>query len=121
MPDNDASRKKFRREELFYWCRIWSQNDARHSGGGSDKGSEVAAHDGWQRQGSSTDMNEHETRSAAGKPRRDDPLGANSEIGRKLREYYDGLVTPDVPDRFTDLLSQLETAESQRKKAGDAE
>lgn len=66
-------------------------------------------------------MNEHEPRSATGKPRRDDPLGTNSEIGRKLREYYDGLMSPEVPDRFTDLLSQLETAESQRKKAGDAE
>ena len=66
-------------------------------------------------------MNGQETRSAAPKPRRDDPLGANSEIGRKLREYYDGLMTPEVPDRFMDLLSQLETAESQRKKAGEAE
>lgn len=66
-------------------------------------------------------MNEEKTRSVGGKPRNDDPLGANSEIGRKLREYYDGLMTPDVPDRFTELLSKLETAESQRKKAGDAE
>ncbi|RST85090.1 hypothetical protein EJC49_17600 [Aquibium carbonis] len=66
-------------------------------------------------------MSEYETRSASGKPRRDDPLGANSEIGKKLREYYDGLMSPDVPDRFTDLLSQLETAESQRKKAGGNE
>jgi hypothetical protein len=66
-------------------------------------------------------MGDYETRSAGGKPRRDDPLGANSEIGKKLREYYDGLMSPDVPDRFTDLLSQLETAESQRKKAGGGE
>ena len=66
-------------------------------------------------------MQDHETRSAANKPRRDDPLGSNSEIGKKLREYYDGLMTPDVPDRFTDLLSQLESAESQRKKAGGSE
>ncbi len=66
-------------------------------------------------------MGEFETRSASGKPRRDDPLGANSEIGKKLREYYDGLMSPEVPDRFTDLLSQLETAENQRKKAGGGE
>jgi hypothetical protein len=75
---------------------------------------------GGQWQGLGNTMNEHETRSAGRKPRRDDPLGVNSEIGRKLREYYDGLMSPEVPDRFTDLLSQLETAESQRKKAGDA-
>lgn len=76
---------------------------------------------GGQWQGSDNNMNEHETRTASRKPRRDDPLGVNSEIGRKLREYYDGLMSPEVPDRFTELLSQLETAESQRKKAGDAE
>jgi hypothetical protein len=66
-------------------------------------------------------MNENETRSAGRKPHLEDPLGVNSEIGKKLREYYDGLMSPEVPDRFTDLLSQLETAEGQRKKAGDAE
>jgi hypothetical protein len=65
-------------------------------------------------------MTEHHTRSAGAKPRRDDPLGANSEIGRKLREYYDGLMTPDVPDRFTDLLSKLEEAETSRKKDGES-
>ena len=30
----------------------------------------------------------------------DDPLGANSEIGRKLKQYYDDLVSDQVPDRF---------------------
>jgi hypothetical protein len=38
-------------------------------------------------------------------------LGANSEIGRKLKQYYDELVSDEVPDRFTHLLSQLERAE----------
>lgn len=38
----------------------------------------------------------------------EDPLGPNSEIGRKLRQYYDDLVTEDIPDRFSDLLNQLE-------------
>ena len=49
-----------------------------------------------------------------------DPLGANSEIGRKLRQYYDDLVKEEIPDRFSDLLSQLETqdqAQSTEKKA----
>lgn len=34
-------------------------------------------------------------------------LGSNSEIGRKLKQYYDGLIADDVPDRFADLLNQL--------------
>ena len=45
-----------------------------------------------------------------------DPLGPNSEIGRKLKQYYDELVSDDVPDRFAQLLAQLETAEPARKK-----
>ncbi len=45
-----------------------------------------------------------------------DPLGANTEIARKLKQYYDDLVSDDVPDRFADLLSQLEKAEPARKK-----
>ena len=46
-----------------------------------------------------------------------DPLGPNSEIGRKLKQYYDELVSDEVPDRFAELLSQLEKAEPARKKA----
>lgn len=45
-----------------------------------------------------------------------DPLGPNTEIGRKLKEYYNDLVSDDVPDRFAQLLSQLEQSESARKK-----
>ncbi len=45
-----------------------------------------------------------------------DPLGANSEIGRKLKQYYDDLVSPDVPDRFAQLLGDLEAAEASRKR-----
>ena len=45
-----------------------------------------------------------------------DPLGTNSEIARKLKQYYDDLVVDEVPDRFADLLSQLEKAEPARKK-----
>lgn len=43
--------------------------------------------------------------------KRDDPLGHNSEIARRLKQYYDDLVSEDIPDRFADLLSQLEKAE----------
>ncbi len=45
-----------------------------------------------------------------------DPLGANSEIGRKLKQYYDDLVKDEIPDRFADLLSQLERAEKTENK-----
>lgn len=45
-----------------------------------------------------------------------EPLGTNTEIGRKLKQYYDGLVSDDIPDRFADLLSQLEAAEASQKK-----
>jgi len=54
-----------------------------------------------------------------GNPRRRsprDPLGANSEIGRKLKQYYDDLVSDEVPDRFAQLLMQLEQAEPSAKK-----
>lgn len=43
-------------------------------------------------------------------------LGANSEIGRKLKQYYDELVSTEVPDRFAQLLSELEAAETMQKK-----
>lgn len=40
-----------------------------------------------------------------------DPLGNNSEIGRKLKQYYDELLTPEIPDRFSKLLQELEKHE----------
>lgn len=45
-----------------------------------------------------------------------DPLGVNSEIGRKLKQYYDELLSDEVPDRFAQLLHQLEQAEPAVKK-----
>ena len=44
------------------------------------------------------------------------PLGPNSEIARKLKQYYAELVSDQVPDRFAQLLSQLEKAEPAEKK-----
>jgi len=58
-------------------------------------------------------------KSGTSSPRRNgstDPLGVNSEIGRKLKQYYDDLVSDEVPDRFAQLLSQLEIADPARKK-----
>lgn len=51
--------------------------------------------------------------------RRADPLGSNSEIGRKLKQYYDELISEDVPDRFSDLLRQLEEREEPATGRGE--
>lgn len=45
-----------------------------------------------------------------------DLLGPNSEIGRKLKKYYDQITAEEVPDRFTKLLAQLEAAEGSAEK-----
>lgn len=50
------------------------------------------------------------------RPATADALGTNSEIGRKLKQYYDDLVSDEVPDRFAALLAQLEKAEPAPKK-----
>lgn len=46
--------------------------------------------------------------------RAEDPLGPNSEIGRKLKQYYENLVSDPVPERFQELLEQLEEREQQQ-------
>ena len=52
--------------------------------------------------------------------RSEDLLGPNSEIGRKLKQYYDGNSgSSDVPDRFAELLSELEAAEAARGKRAE--
>lgn len=45
-------------------------------------------------------------------PAKPEGLGTTSEIGRKLKQYYDELVTEQVPDKFMDLLKQLENKEA---------
>ncbi|TPM37746.1 NepR family anti-sigma factor [Mesorhizobium sp. B2-3-4] len=64
------------------------------------------------------DMTKDTMAGAAGRRRNGvgDPLGPNSEIGRKLKQYYDELVSDNVPDRFAQLLSKLEQAEPAQKK-----
>jgi len=57
-----------------------------------------------------------ESRGKPGRKNGNDPLGANSEIGRKLRQYYDDLLSDDIPDRFAQLLSKLEKVEATQKK-----
>ena len=58
-----------------------------------------------------SDMNEKPP--AGGGPRKGAPrnAGAEAEIGRKLKQYYDSLVTEEVPDRFAELLGKLEQVE----------
>jgi len=46
--------------------------------------------------------------------------GADANVGRRLKEMYDGLVSEPVPDRFLDLLSQLERAEKPTAAADEA-
>ena len=43
-------------------------------------------------------------------------LGANYEIGKKVKQYYDDLVSEQVPDRFAELLAKLDQAEPARNK-----
>lgn len=64
------------------------------------------------------EMSKKQMADAASRHRNGDgnPLGANSEIARKLKQYYDELVSDRVPDRFAQLLSQLEQTEPAQKK-----
>lgn len=38
--------------------------------------------------------------------------GADAAVSRRLKEMYDGLVSEPVPDRFLDLLNQLDKVEA---------
>ncbi|RUW57739.1 hypothetical protein EOA16_30980 [Mesorhizobium sp. M7A.F.Ca.US.008.03.1.1] len=72
----------------------------------------------WEYKGKMKDMTKDILAGAESRRRNGsgDALGPNSEIGRKLKQYYDALVSDDVPDRFSKLLSQLEQAEPAQKK-----
>lgn len=52
-----------------------------------------------------------EKRQGSGGSHPAEPLGTNSEIARKLKQYYDELVSDEVPDRFSQLLEALEKQE----------
>jgi hypothetical protein len=43
-------------------------------------------------------------------------LGANSEIARKLGDYFKGIESEEVPDHFLQLLNRLEQTETAQKK-----
>jgi hypothetical protein len=42
-------------------------------------------------------------------------LGPNSDIGAKLRAYYGAVQDQPIPDKFLDLLEQLDRAENAAK------
>lgn len=46
-------------------------------------------------------------------------LGSNSEIARKLGEYYGSLLSDEVPDRFTKLLDRLAESEQEKQIGAD--
>jgi len=48
-----------------------------------------------------------------------DELGANSDIGIKLRALYGAVQSESIPDKFLDLLEKLDEVEQKSKpKAG---
>lgn len=63
-------------------------------------------------------MTKESTGARGDKPKRNGPehLGANSEIARKLNEYYRSLLSDEVPDHLTQLLLKLEQAETDQKR-----
>ena len=50
--------------------------------------------------------------------RGDDGLGANSDIGSKLRALYGAVQDEPIPERILDLLEKLDEAEQRNGDAG---
>ena len=42
-----------------------------------------------------------------------------SKIGQQLRAMYDGVVSEGVPDRFNEMLRQLDEKKDQNEKGAD--
>jgi hypothetical protein len=49
--------------------------------------------------------------------RSDDGLGANSDIGNKLRALYGAVQSEGIPSKLLELLEQLDEVEKQAKPA----
>ena len=45
-------------------------------------------------------------------------LGANSDIGAKLRAFYGAVQDQPIPDKFLDLLEKLDQVEQSSKRKG---
>ena len=46
---------------------------------------------------------------------RDEGLGPNSDIGKKLRALYGAVQNEDIPPKLLDLLEQLDAVEKRAK------
>lgn len=68
-----------------------------------------------------TSMNEMKAMSGSNhrtSPNANDP---NSQISRRLREFYDSVQEQEIPDRFLDLLEKLDQVEKATKGADQNE
>ncbi len=52
----------------------------------------------------------------ARRQRGDNGLGANSDIGMKLRAFYGSVQEEGIPDKLLDLLEKLDQVEQQTKR-----
>jgi len=50
---------------------------------------------------------------------RDDGLGPNTDIGKKLRALYGAVQSEEIPSKLLDLLEQLDAAEQRAKPKGE--
>ena len=48
-------------------------------------------------------------------PNASQPAGASDMIGKRLRAYYQGIASEPVPERFLDLLNELEAKTAPKK------
>jgi hypothetical protein len=47
------------------------------------------------------------------------PMELQGQIGQRLREAYNELISEPVPERFVQLLQQLNTRESEKSDKGE--
>ena len=59
-----------------------------------------------------TEINQRKPRGRLGRD-------VQSKIGQQLRAMYDGVVSEGVPDRFTEMLQQLDEKKDQNEKGAD--
>lgn len=65
------------------------------------------------RPGMQTELNQRKTRGRLGRD-------VQSKIGQQLRSMYDGVVSEGVPDRFTEMLKQLDERTEKDQDKGTA-
>jgi hypothetical protein len=59
-----------------------------------------------------TELNQRKPRGRLGRD-------VQSKIGQQLRAMYDGVVSEGVPDRFSEMLRQLDEQKDQNEKGAD--